>query len=112
MQCSFGIQWPLLPAIAEAVLWIVFFPLYAAPAAGALVVSLTLGWTNAVRRRRRFQLELQTTCQGFQSWPWFCWTIVACVVLAIAGASDMISSMRIDHLETEIPWLGDLRGLS
>jgi len=90
----FGIPMALFPAIAESYGGTSIGFLYAAPAAGALVVSLTLGWTKRVHRHG-LAVGIAATCWGFAiiafGFAGRLWLALLC--LAIAGASDMISGV-------------------
>ncbi|HEV8134586.1 MAG TPA: MFS transporter [Pyrinomonadaceae bacterium] len=90
----FGIPMALFPAIAENYGGASVGFLYAAPAAGSLVVSLMLGWTERVRRHG-LAVGIAAACWGlaivafgFAGRLW-----VALLCLAVAGASDMISGV-------------------
>ena len=90
----FGIPMALFPAIAESYGSASIGFLYAAPAAGALVVSLTLGWTKRVHRHG-LAVGIAAACWGFAiiafGFAGRLWLALLC--LAIAGASDMISGV-------------------
>jgi MFS family permease len=90
----FGIPMALFPAIAESYGSASIGFLYAAPAAGALVVSLMLGWTKRVHRHG-LAIGIAAACWGFAiiafGFAGRLWLALLC--LAIAGASDMISGV-------------------
>ena len=104
-----------------AVLWLRVFPalaenvfrggpatyglLSAAPGAGALLGALTTGWVPSVRRQGRAVLlavavwGLAITGFGLVRWLW-----LALLLLAIAGAADVISAVfRNTILQTIVP---------
>ena len=90
----FGIPMALFPAIAESYGGASVGLLYAAPAGGALVVSLMLGWTKRVHRHG-LAVGIAAGCWGlaiiafgFAGRLW-----IALLCLAVAGASDMISGV-------------------
>ena len=79
--------------------------LYAAPAAGALVGALLTGWVSSVRRQGRAVViavvmwGVAISCFGFVPILWF-----GLVMLAVAGASDVISAVfRNAILQTTVP---------
>jgi len=90
----FGIPMALFPAIAESYGNASIGFLYAAPAAGALLVSLMLGWTKRVHRHG-LAVGIAAACWGFAiiafGFAGRLWLALLC--LAIAGASDMISGV-------------------
>ena len=90
----FGIPMALFPAIAQRYGGASVGFLYAAPAAGSLVMSLMLGWTRRVHRHG-LAVGIAATCWGLaiiafglagQLW-------LALLCLAVAGASDMVSGV-------------------
>ena len=91
----FGMPFALFPALAqayggEAVVGL----LYAAPPAGAVVATLTSGWTRRVHRHgravglRRIGWGVAIAAFGFASTLW-----VALLCLALAGAADAVSGV-------------------
>jgi len=90
----FGIPMALFPAIAQKYGGASVGFLYAAPAAGALVMSLMLGWTRRVHRHG-IAVGIAAACWGFAiiafGFAGRLWLALLC--LAIAGASDMISGV-------------------
>ena len=90
----FGIPMALFPAIAQRYGGASVGFLYAAPAAGALVMSLMLGWTRRVHRHG-LAVGIAAGCWGFAiiafGFAGRLWLALLC--LAIAGASDMISGV-------------------
>ena len=90
----FGISMALFPAIAESYGGASVGFLYAAPACGALVVSLMLGWTRRVERHG-LAVGIAAVCWGFAiigfGFAGRLWLGLLC--LAIAGAADMISGV-------------------
>lgn len=91
----FGMPQALYPFMAErlggpAILGL----LYAAPAAGSLLATITSGWTSRVHRHGLMVLlaagawGLAVVGVGLAVWPWLA---VGCLVLA--GAADMISGL-------------------
>ena len=90
----FGIPMALFPAIAQRYGGASVGFLYAAPAAGALVMSLMLGWTKRVNRHG-LAVGIAAACWGFAiiafGFAGRLWLALLC--LAIAGASDMISGV-------------------
>ena len=90
----FGIPMALFPAIAETYGGASVGFLYAAPAAGALVISLMLGWTKHVHRHglavgiAAAGWGFAIIAFGFAGRLW-----LALLFLAIAGAADMISGV-------------------
>jgi MFS family permease len=90
----FGMPMALFPAIAEGFGGSSVGLLYAAPAAGALCVTLTSGWTKRVERHG-LAVALAAACWGaaivaFGFAPTL-WAALPC--LALAGASDMVSGL-------------------
>src|SRR5262245_60358561 len=90
----FGIPMALFPAIAESYGGASVGLLYAAPAGGALVVSLMLGWTKRVHRHG-LAVGIAAACWGvaiiafgFGGRLW-----LALLFLALAGASGMLSGV-------------------
>jgi MFS family permease len=90
----FGIPMALFPAIAQMYGGASVGFLYAAPAAGALVMSLMLGWTKRVNRHG-LAVGIAAACWGLAiiafGFAGRLWLALLC--LAIAGASDMISGV-------------------
>jgi MFS family permease len=90
----FGIPMALFPAIAEGYGGASVGLLYAAPAAGALVMSLMLGWTRRVHRHG-LAVGIAAACWGFAiiafGFAGRLWLALLC--LAVAGAADMISGV-------------------
>ena len=90
----FGMPMALFPAIAESYGGASVGLLYAAPAAGSLVVSLMLGWTKRVQRQG-LAIGVAAACWGLAiigfGFAGRLWLALLC--LAIAGASDMISGV-------------------
>ena len=90
----FGIPMALFPAIAENYGGASVGLLYGAPAAGALVMSLMLGWTRRVQRHG-FAVGIAAACWGFAiiafGFAGRLWLALLC--LAVAGASDMVSGV-------------------
>ena len=90
----FGIPMALFPAIAESYGGASVGFLYAAPAAGSLVVSLLLGWTNRIHRHG-LAVGIAAACWGLAivafGFAGRLWLALLC--LAVAGASDMISGV-------------------
>jgi MFS family permease len=90
----FGIPMALFPAIAESYGGASVGFLYAAPAAGSLVMSLMLGWTKRVRRHG-LAVAIAAACWGLAivafGFAGRLWLALLC--LAFAGASDMISGV-------------------
>lgn len=91
----FGMPNALFPALAEQLGGVqVLGWLYAAPAAGALVVSLTAGWTTGVRRQGRaiafaagvWGLAIAGAGLAQQAW-------LVVVLLAVAGGADGVSAI-------------------
>jgi MFS family permease len=79
--------------------------LYAAPGAGALLGALTTGWTSHVRRQGRAVVTAVViwglAIAAFGVSPWF---PLALVLLAVAGAADVISAVfRNTILQLETP---------
>jgi hypothetical protein len=79
--------------------------LFAAPAAGALVAAVLTGWVGRVRRHGRAVLiaviiwGLGIAAFGAAPWLW-----AALVLLAIAGAADVVSAVfRNTILQREVP---------
>jgi hypothetical protein len=90
----FGMPMALFPSIAERFGGSSVGLLYAAPAAGAMCVTLTSGWTKRVNRHGLF-VALAAGCWGlaivgFGLAPTL-WAALLC--LALAGASDMVSGL-------------------
>lgn len=90
----FGMPMALFPAIAEGFGGSSVGLLYAAPAAGALCVTLTSGWTKRVQRHG-LAVALAAASWGaaivaFGFAPTL-WAALLC--LAAAGASDMVSGL-------------------
>ena len=90
----FGIPMALFPAIAESYGGASVGFLYAAPAAGSLVMSLMLGWTKRVHRHG-LAVGIAAACWGLAiiafGFAGRLWLALLC--LAVAGASDMISGV-------------------
>ena len=90
----FGIPMALFPAIAESFGGASVGLLYAAPAAGALVMSLMLGWTKRVHRHG-WAVGIAAACWGLAiiafGFAGRLWLALLC--LACAGASDMVSGV-------------------
>ena len=90
----FGIPMALFPAIALQYGGASVGFLYAAPAAGALVMSLMLGWTKRVHRHG-LAVGIAAGCWGFAIIAFGLagrlWLALLC--LAVAGASDMVSGV-------------------
>lgn len=90
----FGIPMALFPAIAASYGGASVGLLYAAPATGALVMSLMLGWTKRVQRHG-LAVGIAAACWGLAiiafGFAGRLWLGLLC--LAIAGASDMISGV-------------------
>ena len=90
----FGIPMALFPAIALRYGGASVGLLYAAPAAGSLVMSLMVGWTKRVNRHG-LAVGIAAACWGFAiiafGFAGRLWLALSC--LAIAGASDMISGV-------------------
>ena len=93
----FGLPRALFPALARTVFHggpAILGLLYAAPAAGALVGSLTSGWLHSVRRQGRAVLVAVATwgaiivAFGFTRVLW-----AALILLAAAGWADVISAV-------------------
>jgi MFS family permease len=79
--------------------------LYAAPALGAFVVSVTAGWVATIRRRGRAIVlaagswGLAIVAFGFAHWLW-----LALAVLVVSGGFDMVSGlMRMTLWNQTIP---------
>jgi MFS family permease len=90
----FGMPMALFPAIAEGFGGASVGLLYAAPAFGAMCITLTSGWTRRVQRHG-LAVAFAAGCWGlaivgfgFAPTLW-----VALVCLALAGASDMVSGL-------------------
>ncbi len=90
----FGMPMALFPAIAEQFGGASVGLLYAAPAAGALLATLTSGWTKRVQRHG-LAVCIAAACWGaaiiafgFSASLW-----LALVCLAFAGAADMVSGL-------------------
>ena len=90
----FGIPMALFPAIAQNYGGASVGLLYAAPAAGSLVVSLMLGWTRRVNRHG-LAVGIAAACWGLAivafGFAGRLWLALLC--LGVAGASDMISGV-------------------
>jgi len=90
----FGIPMALFPAIAESYGGASVGFLYAAPAAGSLVMSLMLGWTKRVARHG-LAVAIAAACWGLAivafGFAGRLWLALLC--LAFAGASDMVSGV-------------------
>ena len=90
----FGMPMALFPAVAEGYGGASVGLLYAAPSIGALLATLTSGWTPRVHRHGLAVViaaavwGLAILCFGFADHLW-----LALVCLAIAGAADMISGV-------------------
>jgi MFS family permease len=107
----FGAPYALFPAIAArlggpAVLGV----LYAAPAAGGLIMSMASGWTSRVSRHgRAIVLAVCGWGAGIAAFgfaPGLWWAVAA---LAVAGAADMVSGIfRMTMWNQTIP--ASLRG--
>lgn len=79
--------------------------LYAAPAAGALVAALTSGWLGSIDRQGRAVIIAVMVWGGaialFGLTPWL---PLALVLLAVAGAADVVSSVfRNSVLQLTVP---------
>jgi MFS family permease len=90
----FGMPMALFPAIAERFGGSTVGLLYAAPAAGAMLVTLTSGWTKRVNRHG-LCVALAAgvwglAIVGFGLAPTFAFALL---FLALAGAADMISGL-------------------
>ena len=90
----FGMPMALFPAIAQSYGGASVGFLYAAPAAGALLVSLMLGWTRHVHRHG-LAVGIAAACWGLAiiafGFAGQLWLALLC--LGVAGASDMISGV-------------------
>jgi len=90
----FGMPMALFPAIAQSYGGASVGLLYAGPAFGALVVSLTSGWTRRVHRHGR-AVAIAAACWGLAiigfGFAGRLWLALLC--LALAGAADMISGV-------------------
>jgi MFS family permease len=90
----FGMPMALFPAIAEGFGGSSVGLLYAAPAAGALCVTLTSAWTKRIERHglavalAAASWGAAIVAFGFAPALW-----VALLCLAVAGASDMVSGL-------------------
>jgi MFS family permease len=90
----FGMPMALFPAIAEGFGGASVGLLYAAPSIGALLATLTSGWTRRVNRHGLAVViaaaiwGLAILCFGFANHLW-----LALVCLVMAGAADMISGV-------------------
>jgi MFS family permease len=90
----FGMPMALFPAVAEGFGGSTVGLLYAAPAAGALCVTLTSGWTKRVNRHGLCVVlaagawGLSIVGFGLASTLW-----AALLCLALAGAADMVSGL-------------------
>ncbi|HVW35261.1 MAG TPA: MFS transporter [Acidimicrobiia bacterium] len=104
----FGMPRAVFPALAENVFGggaTTYGLLSAAPGAGALIGALTTGWVGSVRRQGLAVIlavaawGLAITGFGFVRWLW-----VALLLLALAGAADVISAVfRNTILQTIVP---------
>src|SRR5438105_4153860 len=90
----FGMPMALFPAIAEGFGGASVGLLYAAPAAGAMCVTLTSGWTKRVRRHG-LGVALAAASWGLAIVAFgFAPTLSSALLcLALAGASDMVSGL-------------------
>jgi MFS family permease len=90
----FGMPMALFPAIAEGFGGASVGLLYAAPAAGALCVTLTSGWTKRVHRHG-LAVALAAASWGLAIVAFgFAPTLPAALLcLALAGGSDMVSGL-------------------
>jgi MFS family permease len=90
----FGMPMALFPAVAEGFGGASVGLLYAAPAAGALCVTLTSGWTKRVNRHGLCVVLAAgawgLAVVGFGLAPTL-WAALLC--LALAGAADMVSGL-------------------
>ncbi|MFL6336179.1 MAG: MFS transporter [Pyrinomonadaceae bacterium] len=90
----FGMPMALFPAVAEGFGGSTVGLLYAAPAAGALCVTLTSGWTKRVNRHGLCVVLAAAVwglaIVGFGLAPAL-WAALLC--LALAGAADMVSGL-------------------
>lgn len=90
----FGMPMALFPAIAERLGRSSVGLLYAAPAVGAMLVTLTSGWTKRVNRHGLAVVlaagvwGLAIVGFGFAPTLW-----LALIFLALAGAADMVSGL-------------------
>jgi MFS family permease len=104
----FGMPRALFPALGQNVYGGgagVVGLLYAAPAAGALVGALTTGWINVIQRQGRAVLVSVAVwgaaIAAFGITPWLA---PALVLLAIAGAADVVSAVfRNTILQLSVP---------
>jgi MFS family permease len=113
----FGMPEALFPAFAEtlgggpAVLGL----MYAAPSAGALIASLTSGWTHRIRRQGFVVYIAVIAWGGALALFGITHTLwLSLVALSVAGAADMISGIfRTTILQTAAPpeMLGRLHGV-
>jgi MFS family permease len=104
----FGLPRAVFPALAERVFGggaTTYGLLSAAPGAGALIGAVTTGWVSHVRRQGRAVLlavavwGAAMAVFGMTSWLW-----LALVLLAIAGAADVVSAVfRNTILQTTVP---------
>jgi MFS family permease len=104
----FGLPRAVFPALALNVFGggaVTYGLLSAAPGGGALVGALTTGWVANVRRQGRAVLVAVAVWGaamagvGLTRWLW-----LALVLLAVAGAADVISAVfRNTMLQTSIP---------
>ncbi len=109
----FGMPFALFPAFGEEILGgdaSTVGLLYAAPGAGAMIATLSSGWVGSVERQGRAVIiavmvwGLAIAGFGFSRTTW-----LAVVLLAIAGAADVISSVfRNTILQLAVP--DNLRG--
>jgi MFS family permease len=90
----FGMPMALFPAIAEGFGSSSVGLLYAAPAFGAMCVTLTSGWAKRVNRHG-LAVALAAACWGLAivgfGFAPSLWVALTC--LALAGASDMVSAL-------------------
>jgi len=90
----FGMPMALFPAVAEGFGGASVGLLYAAPAFGAMCVTLTSGWTSRVNRHG-LCVALAAACWGAAivgfGLAGRLWLALAC--LALAGAADMVSGL-------------------
>lgn len=104
----FGMPRALFPAIGLSVFHggpVAVGYLYAAPGAGALAGALVTGWTAHVRRQGRAVLVAVTVWGlAIAAFGFAPWLALALVLLAIAGAADVISAVfRNTILQFETP---------
>jgi MFS family permease len=90
----FGMPMALFPSLAKNFGGASVGLLYAAPAAGALVATLTSGWTRRVHRHG-LAVCIAAACWGLAiiafGFAGSLWLALAC--LALAGAADMVSGL-------------------